>query len=360
MEAASPIVNENKLNFKVSEIFDIDDIKLTISYNDEIILFKAEEKDENIFPQKEYNLIQSLKDLLNIDRYFRQFDNIKEVFESLKILINNKNISIIKKDNEISLKMKNLNTNKEFFINLKLKQKDIQSELKDIIPYISSLNNKITNLENQIKEMKKDFDNKLQEIDKRHKNELDIYKRQIEEYIEKNFQKKQKFLFNDSNIVQENENKLIYKWFGDKNPFSAKLLLNAKINDNFYKEFFDKCGNVPNTMLFIKTTDGERFGGFTSVIWPTKGQAKDTESFLFSLTKKEKYKIINTESALGVDANNWISFGNGYDLYLYNDLNSSGGGTAKNHYDISGGDYSLSGGKNRFRLSNCEIYQIEF
>ena len=253
MEAASPIVNENKLNFKVSEIFDIDDIKLTISYNDEIILFKAEEKDANIFPQKEYNLIQSLKDLLNIDKYFRQFDNIKEVFESLKILINNKNISIIKKDNEISLKMKNLNTNKEFFINLKLKQKDIQSELKDIIPYISSLNNKITNLENQIKEMKKDFDNKL-------KNELDIYKRQIEEYIEKNFQKKQKLLFNDSNIIQTNENELIYKWFGDKNPSSAKLLLNAKIEDNFYKEFFDKCGNVPNTMLFIKTIEGERFG----------------------------------------------------------------------------------------------------
>ena len=256
--------------------------------------------------------------------------------------------------------MKNLNTNKEFFINLKLKEKDIQSELKDIIPYISSLNNKITNLENQIKEMKKDFDNKLQEIDKRHKNELNIYKKQIEEYIEKNIQRKRKFEFYGSNIIQTNENELIYKWFGDKNPTSVKLLLNAKIDYNFYNEFFDKCGNVPNTMLFIKTTEGERFGGFTSVIWPTNGKVNDTESFLFSLTKKEKYKIINTESALGVDANNWISFGCGSDLYLYNDLNSRGGGTVKNRYDISGGLHSLNGGKNNFRLSNCEIYQIEF
>ena len=353
MEAASPIVNENKLNFKVSEIFAIDNIKLTISYNDEIILFKSEEKDANIFPQKEYNLIQSLKDLLNIDKYFRQFDNIKEVFESFKILINNKNLSIIKKDNEISLKMKNLNTNKEFFINLKLKEKDIQSELKDIIPYISSLNNKITNLENQIKEMKKDFDNKL-------KNELNIYKKQIEEYIEQNYRRKGKWEFYGSNIIQTNENELIYKWFGNKNPSSAKLLLNAKIDDNFYKEFFDKCGNVPNTMLFIKTTEGERFGGFTSVSWPTSGHAKDTKSFLFSLTKKEKYKVINPESALGVAANSWISFGNGNDLYLYNNLNSSGGGTVKQYYDISGGGFSLNGGKNHFRLSNCEIYQIEF
>ena len=256
--------------------------------------------------------------------------------------------------------MKNLNTNKEFFINLKLKEKDIQSELKDIIPYISSLNNKITNLENQIKEMKKDFDNKLQEIDKRHKNELNIYKKQIEEYIEKNIQRKRKFEFYGSNIIQTNENELIYKWFGNKNPSSAKLLLNAKIDDNFYKEFFDKCGNVPNTMLFIKTTEGERFGGFTSVIWPTNGKVNDTESFLFSLTKKEKYTVLNSESAIGASANSWISFGNGNDLYLFNDLKSMGGGTSKVYYDISGGDYSLNRGKSGFLLSNCEIYQIEF
>ena len=57
MEAPTPIINENKLNFKVSEIFDIDDIKLTMSYDDEIILFKAEEKGANIFFQKEYSLI---------------------------------------------------------------------------------------------------------------------------------------------------------------------------------------------------------------------------------------------------------------------------------------------------------------
>ena len=114
METAPPILSETNLNmnFKVSEAFTLNDIKLTISYNDDIILFKAEEKEENVFPQKEYSVIQRMEDLLNIDKYFRQFDNLKEVFDSLKILINNKTISIIKKENEISLKMKNLNTNK--------------------------------------------------------------------------------------------------------------------------------------------------------------------------------------------------------------------------------------------------------
>ena len=341
------------MNFKVSEIFDINDIKLTISYNDDIILFKAEEKEANVFPKKEFSLIQSLKDLLDIDRYFRQFDNLKEVFDSIKILINNKNISIIKKDKEVSIKMKNLNTNKEFFINLKLKEKDFQSEMKDIIPYISSLNNKITNLENQIKEMKNDFNNKL-------KSELDSYKKQIEEYIDKNYIKKRKLKFNGSKIIQENENELISKWFGDKNPISAKLLLDAKIDDNFYQTFFEKCGNVPNTMIFIKTTEGERFGGYTSVIWPNDGKSKDTESFLFSLSKKEKYKVINSDNAIDVVKNDYISFGCGHDLWIYNGLKSNGGGTGQTNYDIPGHRCSLNRGKNYFEILNCEIYQIVF
>ena len=355
METAPPILREKNLNFKVCETFTLNDIKLTISYNDDIILFKAEEKEENVFPQKEYSVIQRMEDLLNIDKYFRQFDNIKEVFDSLKILINNKTISIIKKENEISLKMKNLNTNKEFFINLKYKEKDLKSEIKDIIPYISSLQKKISNLENQIKNMKNDFDTKLQEIEKKHKDEL----KQIKEYIEKNYEKKKK-LFNNSNIIQSDENELISKWFDNKIPISARLLLNARIEDNFWKEFFENCGGKKNTMIFIKTTDGERFGGFTSVVWPTNGTVKDTQSFLFSLTKKEKYKINNPDNAIQTSSNSWISFGCGCDLYLFNKLKNEGGGTVKKYYDISGENYSLSGGKNRFELTNCEIYQIEF
>jgi hypothetical protein len=113
-------------------------------------------------------------------------------------------------------------------------------------------------------------------------------------------------------------------------------------------------------MIFIKTTDGERFGGFTSVVWPTNGIVKDTQSFLFSLTKKEKYKINNPDKAIETKNSNWISFECGHDLYLYNDLNSSGGGTVQRFYNISGGIYSLSGGKTGFKLTNCEIYQIEF
>ena len=348
-----PFENENKINFNFSESFDIKvnekNIKLKISYNEKLIFFEAEEED--IFPKNDFCLLKSLEELLKIDKYFRQFDNPKEVFDSLKIIILNKNLSIIKEDKEIKLKIKNLLTNKEFFICMPL----IKSEMENLIPYISSLNNKINNLENQISQMKIEFDNKLKALEQKHREEINKCEENILKKIEKS-QKKE--FFQDSNIVQLNEKDLILSWF-DKRPKNINLLLNANIDDNFYKSFFDNCGNKANTMIFIKTTENLRFGGFTSSIWPTKGEVKDKESFIFSLSKRQKYKIINQNNAIGVDNGNWISFGNGNDLYLYNNLKSSGGGTYKIYYDIPG-IYDLNGGSQSFKLLNCEIYQILF
>ena len=112
-------------------------------------------------------------------------------------------------------------------------------------------------------------------------------------------------------------------------------------------------------MIFVKTTDNVRIGGFTSSIWPTSGRAKDKESFIFSLSKRQKYKIINQDNAIGVSDGSSISFGNGFDLYLFNRLKSEGGGTCQEYYDIPG-RYDLSGGKNHFKLLYCEIYQVIF
>ena len=354
MDAHTP---KSEIRYDFKESFNIKsnenkDIKLTISYNERIILFEVEEL--NIFPKKEYSLYQSLNELEKINRYFRQFDNLKEVYESLKIIILNKNITAIKEENCIKLKIINTSTNKEFFINLPLKQKDIKTQIESLIPYISSLDNKINNLENQIKDMKEDFDNKIKSIEKKHKEDIEKLEKKFEETIQT------KILFSNSNIIHLDEENLIKSWF-DKVPISAKLLLNANIDNNFWYSFFNNCGNKPNTMIFIKTTENLRFGGYTSQIWPTYGTVKDEKSFLFSLTNKEKYKIIKPEYAIGTSNANWISFGFCNDLYLYNNLNSEGGGTVKSYYDIpSNIDYYLNGGKNKFKLSNCEIYQIEF
>ena len=227
-----------------------------------------------------------------------------------------------------------------YLLKLGLKEKDVKSEVESLIPYIGSLNKKINDLEDTIKNMKIEFDNKLNELKKE---------------IEKNYKKS---YFKGSNIIPSYEEDFILSWF-EKKPISINLLLNAEINDDFLSQFFNKCGNIKNTMIFVKTTENLIFGGFTSVVWPTDGTATDTKSFIFSVSNRAKYKVINTEYAIGVGQNSYISIGSGNDFYLYNNLKSQGGGTVKGYYDIPE-TYILNGGKNAFKLTNCEVYQINF
>ena len=44
--------------------------------------------------------------------------------------------------------------------------------------------------------------------------------------------------------------------------------------------FFRKCGNKYPTMIFIKTTQNLKFGGYTNEIWQ-KMEKKDENSFIF-------------------------------------------------------------------------------
>ena len=350
MEA--PLLSKNEIKFSLSESFTIkgnneNNIRLKISYNEKIIFFEAEE--ENVFPKQEFNLYQSLEQLTKIDKYFRQFDELKEVFEFIKTIISKNNLSVVKEENKMKLKLSNPSINKDIIINLTLKAKDIKSEVESPIPYITSLNKKIDSLENQIKDMKIEFDNKLKDM----KAELDEIKNKFENKIPN--------LFQGSQIIDDNDKNIIMSWF-DKKIISTELLLNAEINDNFLQAFFSKCINRKNTMIFIRTTDNLRFGGFTSVIWPTNGNSSDKESFVFSLTNRQKYKILNADRALEVFEGSWISFGPGMDLYLHNRLKTIGGATIKSSYDIPSNKngFYLNGGNNEFKLSNCEIYQINF
>ena len=128
--------------------------------------------EENVFQRKEFNLYQSLEELIKIDKYFRQFDNLEEVFNSIKILIMNKNLTIIKEDKLMKIKINNPTLNKEFFINIPLKEKDLKSEIDSLVPYVISLNVKINNLEKTIKEIKIEFENKIKIIEKKNQKKL--------------------------------------------------------------------------------------------------------------------------------------------------------------------------------------------
>ena len=70
----------------------------------------------------------------------------------------------------MKIKINNPTLNKEFFINIPLKEKDLKSEIDS--SYVISLNVKINNLEKTIKEIKIEFENKIKIIEKKIRKKL--------------------------------------------------------------------------------------------------------------------------------------------------------------------------------------------
>lgn len=168
---------KDNLKFDVTESFELEDnYILKISFNKEIMFYEIEEN--NTFPKLNYNIFLNLEELNKINRYFYQFETLKEIFESLKKLISYKNISVVKEEKLIKLKIKNPSNDKEFFINIPLKKKDLKSELDSIIHYIGSLNNRITELEKKVSKLENQFEqcipiiNDYNEIKKKEKENM--------------------------------------------------------------------------------------------------------------------------------------------------------------------------------------------
>ena len=155
MEAQPIILKEtpkNEIKYDKTETFEIEkNYTLKISYNEKIIFFEIDEKDK--FPKKDYNIFLNLEELGNINRYFYQFESLKEVYDTLKKLIEQNSLSIIKEDKLMKIKIKNPINDKVIHINVPLKEKDLKNEFESIISYISSLNNRITELEIKVNKL---------------------------------------------------------------------------------------------------------------------------------------------------------------------------------------------------------------
>ena len=341
--------SRKEIIFDLSESFEITTdnkiYELKISYNEQLMFFEIKEK--NAFLKDEFNLYTNLKELGDINRFFNQFETLKEVFDSLKTLITKKNVSIIQEGKKMKMKIINPINNKEFFINVNSKEKDTKSEINSIIACVNSLTQKVLNLENKL-------------------NELYAYKDDIEEIIKEKEEKKKKELYEKyqiykSSVINKDEIDLFMNWF-DKKPTKIKLLLDSKIDGDLTQTFYNKCGGKFPTVVFVKTTKGKRFGGYCSIGWENKkGDAlKDINSFIFSLDKKKKYKIKNPDRAIETHSI-YFAFGHGTSDFYINDKCTSN----TDNYNQNTGTYETTekfelNGESNFTVSSYEVYQIEY
>ena len=339
---------ENKIKFNKSQMFEIknkeNDFKLKISYNETMFLFEVEKKAE--FPKNEYANLISFDDLTKNYRFFLQFESTEEVVGSLSIMVKNNNLKILEEDAKMKIEITNPTNQRTFGIDVPIKEKNLRMEVNGLVEYMSSLNNRVITLENKNKELEKQV------------KELMSIKEEYEKLKKQEIQKENRY-FKDSSIVKLEDENTIISWF-EKKPTKFNKLLDSKIDGDSTNAFENKCAKKCPTMVFVKTTNGYRFGGFTTILWPNSDYGKDNKAFLFSLDRKEKYNITNENHANKFESGNRFYFG-GAALCIYNNCTSNKSNYVSNYsFETVPQNNAINGGETYFTVSSYEVYQVEY
>ena len=235
-------------------------IKLFIDENN---LFYITAKTTNNILLKKYSLSLSMDDL-NKHRFFKIFLNTQEIFRELENKIENSTIieepKILYLDipigltviNDITLEIKEIEKSKD----------DIIEELKKELNYKNDLiiqkDNKIKEIENELKENKIKLNNEIQTLKDKIENKINFYKNKFNNFK----QKKEKLIkkeintkeINDIIQMKSKENvELIHKIINYENIIEIELETNE--NNEEIKIINNNLFNKNNTILFINNEE---------------------------------------------------------------------------------------------------------
>lgn len=307
--------------------------------------------------------------LLDFDKHFqtlkKYFEDVQRIYNLFKNNIENK-IKFYK--DIINLYQ---NKNKEHKINYQM-IKNLYDNQFNINPLILEGSKIINNMIDNFNKINKIFylnDNKSLNINKitfenkSNNNEKNMKKSNImnlnENEAEKNDvirRKKKSLTFKRSKILlNELYINSINSFFSKPKKF--KLIYSASRDGDTTEKFYSKCDDKAPTLVISKNIDGIILGGYTEKKWSCKNYKKniiDNNSFIFNLTKNEKYKALKNMACI-VNFENGFGFGDyGNDLYFNSPFFS---------YESNGinsrGSYDYTGGKIQNKLSELEVYLVE-
>ena len=207
------------------------------------------------------------------------FNSSQEFLDYIKVLIENKKLSIKKiNENILSLELIVEYLYKQNIVKIDLQKKNVNFEL-----IAQDLYNKITVLIKENKEIKEE------------NNDIKIRVKKLEEIINKLYlsnQSSNSMSKINSEIIENNDELDVIKSEIEKRINKQikgiNKLYQATKDGGELEIFHKKCDNIPNTLILYKTLGNRRFGGFTSKLWQnivTIGK----NCFLFSLDKKKIY-----------------------------------------------------------------------
>ena len=281
------------------------------------------------------------------------------------------------RDNLVDIKLEKKEINEKDKINIIFKEikklssleeiKIIINELKEEIKLKDEMIIKNTNLIKELKEEIQLKDNRLSLLEKRIR------------YIEKrlndkeNLTKINKEIKFDSKLCSLKDIDFIVNYlkttemFKNKN-FNFILLYRASIDGDNTANVHKKCCNFKNVIYFMKSEEGNIFGGFSEIGWKTRDQRRsyeypiDDNAFLFSLKNSKIYKSIKGKAKICwiekeyglcfadslVFYNNFYKCHNNYDN-IYSNIENNFEGIKKEDLNE----------KFKFGIPELEVYKIE-
>ena len=146
----------------------------------------------------------------------------------------------------------------------------------------------------------------------------------------------------------------------DHNKITLNLLYKATADSDKASVFHNKCDAASNSLVLIHSTNGKRFGGYTSCSWEGNSiEKKDENAFVFSLDKMQIYDIIQGEDAIGC----YPKYGPvflGCQIRIFDNFFEKGGTTFEKgvNYETEE-DFELTGGLKNFEIKEIEVYEVE-
>ena len=142
---------------------------------------------------------------------------------------------------------------------------------------------------------------------------------------------------------------------------NAKLIYKATRDGDSIKNFSDKCGNINNTLIIIKTTENLIFGGFTRETWGNANiDKKDDYAFCFSVKNNKIYEAVKGSYSI------FFYPGNIFGFFWFIDIKENSltnGGSdhtpwSNGYYEGITSRFELNEGKEDFKINEIECYQI--
>ena len=301
-----------------------------------------------------FNAAFTFDELIKLNRYFRQFDTVLEIYNFIVNLENIEELINIKVENKfINLKisipslLKNKANNEIIFVlpAVQIKESELIVKLCQEVEKINILEKKINYIFLCIRKTEEDFKTYEEEYEK-----LPQTLKHLSTVMESKIVTPVDFATVQIGI-KEKLNKTIK---------GAKLLYRAS-RDGDKNQFHSKCDGIENTVTFVKAKNGKKFGGFANKAFNSSNQwISDPNCFVFSLLHKECYYYNNN----GYMIYGSSSFGplwgagNGHDLHFASGcLNNTSSQTNQSSFDYKGKSNALSGGTN-FQAEDYETYQL--